>query len=247
MNLADHVDHRPFPLPEAPWVMHQAWCDFLFLHWPVSVDEIRARVPEPLELDLRGGQAWLGIIPFHMTDVRPRGTVNLPGLSAFPELNVRTYVRYQGRSGVFFLGLEASHRVAVETARLTYGLPYFKADMHWEREDGVIRYRSARTDRRGPPAVFRSVHKPVGPFRYAEPGSLEHWLSERYCLFTCADGVVHTTDVHHLPWPLRDAEVHIEENSMALAHDIHLPAAAPHAMYSPGVDVLVWGPRKVEG
>ena len=97
MNLADHLDHRPYPLPDAPWVMHQAWCDFLFLHWRVDAAVLRQIVPEPLELHLHEGDAWVGVIPFHMTDVRPRGTVNVPGISAFPELNVRTYVKVGDR------------------------------------------------------------------------------------------------------------------------------------------------------
>ena len=102
MILTDHVTHRPFPLPEQPWVMHQAWNDFLFLHWEVDPDEVRRAVPAPLELDLRDGKCFVGIIPFHMTDVRPRGTVNVPGVSAFPELNVRTYVVANGKPGVYF-------------------------------------------------------------------------------------------------------------------------------------------------
>jgi uncharacterized protein YqjF (DUF2071 family) len=243
LNLTDHVDHRPFPLPDAPWVMHQAWCDFLFLHWRVDPAALRALVPEPLQLDLRDGEAWLGIIPFHMTDVRPRGTVNVPGVSAFPELNVRTYVKVGDRRGVYFLSLEAHNRLAVETARLTYGLPYFAAKIRWEREGDRITYASERADSRGPAAAFRAHYRVRGPYGYSRKGTLERWLSERYCLFTVANGRVSTTDVHHLPWPIRDAEVHIEVNTMAAAHGLALGDAAPHVMYSPGVDVVVWGPR----
>jgi uncharacterized protein YqjF (DUF2071 family) len=245
MNLTDHLDHRPFPLPTTAWVMHQAWCDFLFLHWRVDPAALRALIPEPLELDLRDGEAWVGVIPFHMTDVRPRGTINVPGLSAFPELNVRTYVRHGDHTGVYFLSLDAHNRLAVETARLTYSLPYYAADMHWEREGTELRYRSERTDGRGPPASLRLNYRVFGDYHHARPGSLEAWLSERYCLFTVTDGEVWETDVHHLPWPLRQAEVEIEQETMAASHGLHAVDTAPHVMYSPGVDVVVWLPRKV--
>jgi uncharacterized protein len=247
MILTDHTSHRPFDLPETPWVMHQAWNDFLFLHWAVDPAVVRAVVPEPLTLDLRDGACWVGVIPFHMTDVRPRGTLNVPGVSNFPELNVRTYVIADGKPGVYFLSLDAHNRLAVETARLTYDLPYFAAEMAWKRRGQTLNYHSKRFDRRGPAAEFRCAYTPKGAYRYAEPGSLEQWLSERYCLHTVsASGAVYTTEVHHLPWPLREAEVTLDVNTMGEGHGIALPGS-PHVMYSPGVDVVVWTPRRVTG
>lgn len=246
MILTDHTSHRPYPLPETPWVMHQAWNDFLFMHWPVSVEQVRACVPEALPLHLRDGVCWLGVIPFHMTDVRPRGTINVPGISAFPELNVRTYVIVDGVPGVYFLSLDACHRIAVETARLTYDLPYFMADMAWERQGESLHYRSKRTDGRGEGCELVCRYTPTGDYRYAKAGSLAAWLSERYCLFTVSSrGDIVRTDVHHLPWPMRDVHVDLERNTMAAAHGIDLPATGMVAMYSPGVDVVVWPPHTV--
>jgi uncharacterized protein YqjF (DUF2071 family) len=245
MILTDHTDHRPFSIPNSPWVMHQAWNDFLFMHWPVPVEQIRAAVPEPLPLHLHEGVAYLGVIPFHMTDVRPRGTVNVPGLSNFPELNVRTYVIVDGKPGVYFLSLDASNRVAVETARATFGLPYFKATMHWERNNGNLQYYSARTDRRGPPAELKGSYRPTGDYFYTAKGTLQHWLSERYRLYTVdGQGQIYTTDVHHLPWPMRNVEASFSINTMAQGHGIDLPDEAPLVHYSPGVDVVVWAPRR---
>jgi uncharacterized protein YqjF (DUF2071 family) len=243
MHLLDHTDHRPFPPSAGAWVMHQAWNDFLFQHWRVEASALRHLVPAALPLDTFQGHCYLGIIPFHMSDVRARGTVNLPGISAFPELNVRTYVRLNGRPGVFFLSLEAHNRLAVETARLTYDLPYFKATMDHRRSDGWNAYHSVRTDGRGPAAELKGRYRPVGPYRYAEKGTLEHWLSERYCLYTASGNTVHTTDVHHLPWPMRDAEAEWSVNTMAASHGIDLGDQAPILSMSPGVDVLVWAPR----
>ncbi|MCB9683793.1 MAG: DUF2071 domain-containing protein [Alphaproteobacteria bacterium] len=247
MILTDHVDHRPFPLPDAPWLMHQAWNDFLFMHWRVDPAVVRTLVPEPLELHLHDGDCWVGIIPFHMSDVRPRGTLNVPGISAFPELNVRTYVIVDGKPGVWFLSLDAHQRLAVETARATYDLPYYQARMSWERRGTTLHYESERTDGRAPSARYAGHHTPRGEYRMARPGTLEHWLSERYCLFTVGkDGRAKQTDVHHIPWPLRDADVTIEENTMGAAHGLDLDGLRPdHVMYSPGVDVVVWSPRQV--
>jgi uncharacterized protein len=243
MILADHTSHRPWPLPDAPWVMHQSWNDFLFMHWEADPAVMRGLVPEPLELHLHEGKCYVGIIPFHMTGVRPRGTVNVPGVSAFPELNVRTYVISNGKPGVYFLSLEAHNRLAVETARLTYNLPYFKAEMQWRRQAQTIHYESLRTDSRGPVAEWRGTYTPHGNYAFAQPGTLEHWLSERYCLHTVSrDGAVKTTDVHHLPWPMRQVDVEIDVNTMGAAHGLDLQGPG-FAMYSPGVDVLVWAPR----
>lgn len=243
MILTDHTSHRPWPLPAGPWVMRQSWNDFLFMHWPVDASAVRALVPEPLELHLFDGVCYVGVIPFHMSGVRARGTVDLPGVSAFPELNVRTYVTVDGRPGVYFLSLEAHNRLAVETARMLYELPYFKATMHWERVDGTVHYRTERTDARGPAARWVGRYTPRGDYFFAEPGTLRHWLSERYCLHTVDDqGRVRTTDVHHLPWPLREVDVDIDENTMASALGLELQGEG-FAMYSPGVDVVVWAPR----
>ena len=246
MILTDHFSHRPWPLRAAPWVMHQAWNDFLFHHWRVDPAVVRALVPEPLELDLHEGNCYLGIIPFHMTDVRPRGTVNVPGLSAFPELNVRTYVRHATKPGVYFLSLDADNRIAVETARATYHLPYFKANIQWQRQEDGIVYGSVRNDRRAPSARWEGRYTPYGDYSYATPGSLVHWLSERYALFT-VDGsqTVWRTDIHHLPWPLRNVRVEIEANTMAQALGIGIEGEGM-AQYSPGVDVVVWAPTRSE-
>src|SRR5882672_8440647 len=102
MEILGETAHRPWPLPRGPWVMAQAWHDLLFAHWPISVERMRAAVPRGLELDTFDGRAWLGIVPFRMTGVRVRWTPSLPRISAFPELNVRTYVRCGDRPGVLF-------------------------------------------------------------------------------------------------------------------------------------------------
>ena len=131
-------------LRRRPWVMRMRWVDLLFAHWAVDADALRTKLPDGLELDLYDGQAWLGIVPFVMEDVGPRGLPAPPAAGRFPELNVRTYVRHEGRPGVWFLSLDAASRPAVEGARTGFGLPYFHATMSagHVREDKNLRGRA---------------------------------------------------------------------------------------------------------
>jgi uncharacterized protein len=237
------TDHRPWPMPDRPWVQRQSWLDFLFCHWPVPAAEIRERVPPQLALDLWDGEAWLGIIPFHMAGVTLRGLPDLPGFSAFPELNVRTYVRHGDRTGVYFLSLDAHSRLAVALARRWYGLAYFLADMSWHRDGGAVAYRSQRRDLRGAPAGYEARYEPGIALGPTAPGTFERWLVERYALFVVdRGGRVWQGDVHHEPWPVCDVSLEIGVNTMAASHGVTLPDTPPVALYSPGVDVVAWSP-----
>ena len=128
-RILDEIAHRPWALPDRPWVMTQTWHDLLFAHWPVHAPALRDKVPAAFELDLFDGTCWLGIVPFRMTNVAPRGVPSMPWISEFPELNVRTYVRVGDKPGVYFFSLDAASAVAVRTARTLLNLPYYAADM----------------------------------------------------------------------------------------------------------------------
>ncbi len=137
-----------------------------------------------MPLDMFEGQCWIGIVPFHMTYVRPRWVPPATALSSFVELNVRTYVTLQGIPGVYFFSLDASNPIAVAIARTFFHLPYFNAAMSSERVDDTIHYYSRRTHQGAPPAEFKAIFRPIAPITFAQHGSLEHWLTERYCLYT---------------------------------------------------------------
>ena len=154
--------------------MVQTWLDLLFAHWPIPPEHMRALVPPPLELDLYDGQAWVAVTPFRIAGLRPRGLPPLPGSSHFPELNVRTYVRYHGLPGVYFFSLDAGSRSAVLGARLAYGLPYLYADMSLEDDGDWIHYRSRRIS--NPDAEFAGEYRPVGEAHQSQPGTIEHFL-----------------------------------------------------------------------
>ncbi|MBI1852513.1 MAG: DUF2071 domain-containing protein [Planctomycetes bacterium] len=244
------ADHRPWPLPREPWVMAQRWHDLLFAHWPVSVEPIRRLVPAAIDVDTWEGDAWLGVVPFHMSAIRRRGLPPIPGLARFPELNVRTYVRVGDRPGVWFFSLDARNRIAVEVARRWYHLPYFHARMRVEHagsvEDGWIAYESRRVDRRGAPAELRARYRPSGDVVRAAPGSLAAWLTERYCLYAVdRKGALCRGEIHHARWPLQPAEAEIDAGSMAFAAGLTLPARPPLLHFARQLDVVVWPLRRV--
>jgi uncharacterized protein len=235
--------HRPWPLPDAPWVMFQSWQDLLFAHWPLPPEQLRTVVPPPLELDLHDGRAWLGITPFRVSGLRARGIPPLPGLSEFLEVNCRTYVRYGDRTAVFFLSLDAESTAAVLGARALYHLPYRRADMSAHREGEWIEYRS-RLQSGGAELVAR--YRPVGSAAEPAPGTLEHFLTERYALMTVSDdGKVGYADIHHPPWRLRPAEARIEKNTIAESHGLMLPDRAPLLHFSAVQDTLIWMPKRL--
>lgn len=241
------VAHRPWPLPRAPWVMAQRWNDLLFAHWPVRTETIRALVPSSLTLDLHEDTAWLSITPFTLSHLRPRGVPALPGVSSFQELNVRTYVTLGGKPGVYFFSLDAGSPIAVAAARALYHLPYLRASMsiHHAR-GGAIHYHSRRTDDAAPEADFHASYRPVGDPVHAAPGTLDHWLSERYCLYALDSARrVYRAEIHHRPWPLQSAEARIEHNTMADAAGITLPDQPPRLSFARRLDVVVWLPQRV--
>ncbi len=241
-SILEQTEDRPWTLPKRPWVMTQSWYKLLFAHWRVAPSVIAALMPDGLELDTFDGAAWIGIVPFTMRNVHPRGTLNVPGLSTFPELNVRTYVKRDGKAGVWFLSLDAANLLAVTVARGLFHLPYYHAEMESIMQTDWVRYRSQRDHA---DAAFEACYRPTSPVFRAEAGSLDAWLTERYCLY-CADarGGLFRCDVHHRPWALQHAEANISVNSMVQAFD--LPDEPPILHYSEQIDVLTWYLERVK-
>lgn len=240
------TNHRLTPLPTGPWIMTQIWHELLFAHWPVAPDVLRPLVPDVLPLDTFDGQCWVGIVPFHMSNVHPRGSPSVYGLSQFPELNVRTYVSLHDRPGVYFFSLDAANAIAVFLAQKLFFLPYFTAHMSSQRVQDTIYYRSRRIHSNAPHANLIASYRPIAPVVYATPGTIEHWLTERYYLYTVVGrNHVYRGDIHHRLWPLQIAELEIMENTMALSHGIHLPNIPPLLHYSGLQEVLVWPLRRV--
>jgi uncharacterized protein len=226
--------------------MAQIWHDLLFAHWPVAVQDLCGHIPPALTLDTFDGSGWVGVVPFGMSGIRPRQLPAVPWLSAFPELNVRTYVTVGGMSGVYFFSLDAGNPVAVALGRSIFNLPYFRARMTLRIVENAVRYASHRTHSGAPPAEFRARYGPTGPIFSASAGSLEHWLTERYCLYTVdSGGRAVRTGIHHPQWQLQPAEAVFDRNTMAAAHGLVLPSMEPLLHFSRRQDVIVWPPVRV--
>jgi uncharacterized protein YqjF (DUF2071 family) len=243
-SILDDTAHRPWPMPEGSWIMTQTWHDLLFAHWPVDAEALRALVPATFELDRFDGATWLGIVPFHMTNVTPRLVPALPWVSAFPELNVRTYVTVDGKPGVFFFSLDAGNPVAVGAARALLNLPYFSATMTVGERDGRVDYASQRHS--APAAAFTARYRGLGDRTPPLRGTLEYFLTERYCLYAVDHASrPYRLDIHHPPWPLESAEAEIAVNTMADAAGLRLPSMAPLLHFSKRQDMVCWAPERL--
>jgi uncharacterized protein YqjF (DUF2071 family) len=240
--LTDTIEHRPWPLPNRPWAMTMSWVDLLFAHWPVEADAVASYLPDGLTLDTYDGQAWMSVVPFEMDNTLPRGLTWWPRPMRFAELNLRTYVTVDGaKPGVWFFSLDAASRLAVMGARRLFHLPYFDADMIIERVGEQVVYGSQRTHRGAPPARFAGTYRPAGPPSVAEPGRLEAWLSERYCLYAADQaGTIYRGDIHHHRWPLAPVELDITENTLASAYDFDLAGPPALAHFVDRLDVVGW-------
>jgi uncharacterized protein len=224
--------------------MGQTWRDLLFAHWPVEPTALESVVPPQLPLDLWEGRAWVAVTPFVVTGAHPRGVPPLPWLSAFPELNTRTYVTLDGKPGIYFLSLDAARLPAVIGARRLYRLPYFHADMDASRTADRVSYRSARRSGDGPPASFRGHYGPAeGELAGGEP--LARWLAERYCLYVKGErSQVLRAEVHHPPWPLENAWADLKLNTMGEPFGLGLEGP-PLLHFAARQDTLLWRLRPV--
>lgn len=203
-------------------------------------------MPDPLPLDTFDGSAWIGVVPFEMRNVRPRFLPAVPGLSFFPELNVRTYVTLAGRPGVYFFSLDAANPVIVELARSIFCLPYQNATMQCAVDNEMVYYGSTRRDTRAAPAYFRAAYRPTGAPFVAAHGTLEYFLTARYCLYTIGPGgSVLRAEIHHRPWRLQNAECKVETNTMTEPIGLKLPAESPHLLFAKQLEMVTWLPVRI--
>ncbi len=232
---------RTWPLPKQPWVMRMTWSDLLFAHWPVQPDQVASLLPAGVTLDTRDGMAWVGVVPFLMSNIAPRLCPPIPGLSRFLELNVRTYVTVGGKPGVWFFSLDAASRVAVRVARATFNLPYMDAKMAMSRDEhGAIKYESKRTHRGEPPADYDASYSVAGDYFEVNPGSLEHWLTARYCLYSVnRSGRIFRGEIDHPPWSLAPAAYNERNNTMGNQIGVEF-TGKPHVLFAKPVDVKAW-------
>jgi uncharacterized protein len=221
-------------------LMHQTWGKLLFMHWRIDEKLLRPLIPQHLEIDTFDGSAWIAIAPFTMWDIRafPPFIPPIPGLSSAHELNVRTYVHYDRVPGVWFFSLDCNSSVAVLGARTFFHLPYYNAEIKLEQDGQVIDYASKRKD--DPPATFEASWKIGNTLPYSRPGSLEFFLTERYCLYSEDDGKLFRARIHHQPWPLQKAELISFDSTMIESHGLPTPTGDPLLHYCEELSVEIW-------
>jgi hypothetical protein len=242
MTAADGIDRiAPAARPAGRAAMKQRWSRLLFLHWPIPAEEIRPLLPRGLALDTYAGQAWVGLVPFVVTGARPVFLPPVPGVSSFVEVNVRTYVHDRGRDpGVWFFSLDASSRVAVHVARALYHLAYRFSKMAADVRGSRVHFRSRRIAPGPRPGTCAVEYEPRGAAAPARPGTLEHFLLERYVLYAAHEGKLYRGRVHHAPYPMQEGTVEgLAEDLIAVAGLVR-PPRDPLVHYASGVDVEVF-------
>lgn len=236
------IRRRPEGLP----IMYQSWQRLLFMHWPLPPQVLRPFLPPSLEIDTFQGEAWIAITPFTVKNARPVLLPPIPWLSDFHEMNVRTYVHHQGVPGVWFFSLDAGSALAVLGARLSYHLPYFRAQMEvTEQQEGRVSYRSRRLGEGEAPAQLEAVWEKGPVLGEAQEGSLEFFLAERYCLYPSKRGRLYRALIHHRPWRLQQATLATLRSTMFEAQKLPTPAGAPLLHYSEQQDTAIWPPKRL--
>jgi uncharacterized protein YqjF (DUF2071 family) len=230
------VRQRPNGRP----LMHQNWGKLLFIHWPIEKELLRPLIPACVEIDTFDGSAWLAIVPFTMWNIRalPPFIPTVPGLNSMHELNVRTYVHLNRVPGVWFLSLDCNSAVAVLGARTFFFLPYFNAGMELDQQGQTINYSLNRTD--GPPAEFQASWKIGETLSTSQPGSLEFFLTERYCLYCERNGEIYRARIYHEPWPLQKASLSSFDSTMIESHGLPTPPGNPLLHYAEDISVDIW-------
>jgi uncharacterized protein YqjF (DUF2071 family) len=236
---------HPTGPPSGPWIMVQRWHDLLFAHWRCPLSALRPLVPAALEIETYDDSAWIGVIPFYMSGVRMRAAPPVPTAHAFEELNVRTYVTLDGRPGVWFFSLDCASMLAVIGARLGISLPYFRASMTMARGGETIAYNSRRWPIAGPPARFSATYGGSGASSEPAPGSIDHFLTERYCLYSADKERIWRADIFHPRWSFQAAAATIAHNSMIAAAGVSVFDEAPLLHFAAFQQVRFWWPVRV--
>jgi uncharacterized protein YqjF (DUF2071 family) len=226
-------------------IMYQCWKKLLFLHWRWDAGEIQKRLPIGLTIDCFDGSAWIGIVPFFMSGIRPAGFPPLPVISDFLELNLRTYVRDEsGRPGIWFFSLDANQPLAVWAARIGFALPYRHAVMYSKQIGSWTDYVSTRS---GYQPVLNYRYRSSGTAEEPALGSLEFFLIERYRLFAFRDGQLLTGRVSHAPYRISRAAVGRYDPRLLELEGLDAPDRPPdHVCYAHRVDVSVYPPEKCQ-
>lgn len=245
MNLMNDITHRPWPLPSKKWIMRQTWSNLLFLHWPIPPETLRPHIPSSLQIDTFDRSAWLGVVVFVMEGIYPRGLSSVSLTPKFSEVNVRTYVQCDGKPGVYFMSLDVDDWASYTIAKRWYRLSYHPAQISIQKEGQTFHYESIRKGKTNTPITCKGTYTPLSDVYFPEKGTLDHWLTERYCLYSTDNKAnIYCGEIHHRPWPLQKAETEICMNTLFSPFNFDLTGIKPISHFSKGIDTLIWNIQK---
>ena len=234
------MDTCPNPVTRA--VMVQQWRDLAYVHWRYPVEEVQALLPSGVEVDVHDGSAWVGLIPFSMRKIGLPRLPAVPYLGSFPEVNVRTYVRCNGKPGVWFFSLDVNRFLPALVARTTYLLPYCWGSARHFRDGDVLK---TTVRRRWPSTSSTHISILIGD-EIEEPSDTAVFLSARWGLYSKGfRGALRYSPVDHEKWPLYSATLLNIDDSLVTSAGLSAPRGEPHVMFSPGVSVRVGLPHRV--
>lgn len=233
-EILTSTEHRPWNIPTESWSFYQEWNDALFLHWQVELNELEKLVPKELEIDLFEGKPWISVVVFKMENIRPRHLPPFSPISDFYEINTRTYVKSNNKTGVYFLSIEGGKYVSCKIAKLMSELPYRFSKI--KRTEN--RYTSSNSEFNDKLDIEFTIGN-----KLKEKTKLDKWLTERYALFQDTETSINEFEIHHLEWPIDEVDL----KSIALDYPRFnklINSRPDKAQYSKGVKVMAWGKCK---
>ncbi|EKN71035.1 hypothetical protein BABA_02632 [Neobacillus bataviensis LMG 21833] len=246
MNILNDSGHRSWPLPSKYWIIRQSWRNLLFLHWPIPLEKLRPHIPSSLQIDTFNSYAWVGVILFVIEGIYPRGISSVSLTSKFPEVNVRTYVTYDGKPGIYFLSIDVENWASLRIAKRWYRLPYHSAQISFRKEGQAFHMHSIRKGNANTPISFKGKYVPVAKVYFPKEGTLDHWLTERYCLYSSNNGVnIYCGEINHRSWPLQNVETEIYHNTLFTPYQFELSDEKPIVHFSKGLDTIFWNIKKI--
>lgn len=230
-EILNTTEHRPWGIPGGSWKFYQEWNNAIFLHWQVDLQELQKMVPHELEIDLYEGKPWISVVAFTMEKIRPKNLPCFPPISNFDEINIRTYVKSNDKTGVYFLSIEGGTQLSCKIAKGISELPYRYSTI--KRTES--QYNACNTEFSDKLSIQFTIKEEI-----EEKTELDRWLTERYALFQDTDKFINEFEIHHLEWQLN--EVALTGLNFDYQRFNQLIKGAPHQThYSTGVRVLAWG------
>jgi uncharacterized protein YqjF (DUF2071 family) len=229
-EVLQSIDHRPWEMPSQKWKYYQEWNDAIFLHWKVEPQALRKFVPKDLEIDTYQGSAWVSMVAFDMKNTRPFFLPAFSPFSDFHEINIRTYVTFNGKPCVYFLSIEGGREISCKIAKKMSKLPYQYSIMN--RSNGIYSAKNLSNN-----SQFEVKFK-IGEI-LRDKSDLDKFLTEKYALVQDFKKELNHFEIHHIEWPLRQIEIqHLKLYYPKFETLLHPSPYLAH--FSSGVQVLAW-------